>query len=73
MDDFTFAVVLEDSRGKVKEETTVGGKKWVCLGLAPGQYKATIVGMMSAKQMQTTSVFMVKPQEVASAEISLQG
>jgi hypothetical protein len=70
-DGFTFAVVMEDSRAKVKEETTAGGKKWVCLGLAPGHYKATVVAMVSGKQTRTVAALIVKPQEVASAEVSL--
>jgi hypothetical protein len=70
-DGFTFAVVMEDSRGKVMEETIAGGKKWVCLGLAPGQYKATVVATVSGKQTRTAVVLTVKPQEVASAEVSL--
>lgn len=70
-DGFTFAVVMEDSLGKAKEETTAGGKKWVCLGLAPGQYKATVIATVSGKQTRTAAALMVKPQEVTSAEVSL--
>lgn len=70
-DGFSFAVVLEDSREKVKEASVANDKKWVCIGLGPGQYKATVTGTVNGKEVRTAGVITIKPQEVTATEISL--
>ncbi len=70
-DGFSFAVVLEDSREKVKEASVANDKKWVCIGLVPGQYKATVTATVHGKEVRTAGVITIKPQEVTATEISL--
>jgi hypothetical protein len=70
-DGFSFAVVLEDSREKVKEASVANDRKWVCIGLVPGQYKATVTATVHGKEVRTAGVITIKPQEVTATEISL--
>ena len=70
-DSSTIQVRLEGSAGVIADEAVIGSKTWVRLNLVPGQYRLTINAMASGKPVSVTAAVIVKPGEIAQAQIAL--
>ncbi len=70
-DNATVQIKLENSAGWVADGSAVGSKTWARLNLVPGQYQVTISATVNARIVSSTAVIVVKPGEIAQAELAL--
>ena len=63
-DGFAFKVILRGDKDTIAEDTVANSKKWVRVGVPPGQYTVTVTASIGGKPVLTASVVVVKPSEV---------
>ena len=64
-------VTLGDGAISLAEEAVTGSQTWARLNLDPGQYLITVSAIAAGKPVAATAPVMVKPGEIATAQISL--
>ncbi len=69
-DGFQVAVVLQGTHG-AQTETLANSKVWTQIGTAPGQYKVAVAGKSGGSPFGISTIFEVKPGEVAKPSITL--